>query len=166
MKYKIIIDSECELTDKIEGCEYVSIINPHKRSEADAGSAKYLKLIMQGIQNYKGSFPFPEDFKREYECDAEVIFVVTISRKLCASFASATIGRSLYFDEHGEDKRIKVVNSNAVSRGEARIVEAIIDHIEEGCSYEDICEAVTALKKRLNKEFLAELCEYKKVAFQ
>ena len=166
MKYKIIIDRACEVTDKIEQCDYLSIIEPAGVEDGTKTASKYLKLISNNIQNCKGNFPSPEAFKKEYECDADVIFVVTISRKLCGSFGSASIGRSLYFEEHGEDKKIKVVNSNAVSRGEARIVEAIIDSIEAGCSYEEICKAVTALKKRLNKEFLTELCEYRQVAFQ
>ncbi len=160
MKYKIVVDNTCELTDKIRTCNYVDIIKPTDIDKADKNNSKYLKVILNSLQCDKNSCIAPEDFKKAYETDADVIFVVTMSSKLCSAFSSAAIGRSLYFEEHGEDKIIKVINSNAAGCGEAVITENIIDSIESGCQPKQICDNVKLLKKEQNGRFVAETLEY------
>lgn len=160
MKYKIVVDNTCELTDKIKACGFVEVVKTSEEKEADEKSSKYLKVILNNLQFEKKSCPAPEVFKAAYECDADVVFVVTMSRKLCGAFSSAAIGRSLYFEEHGEDKIIKVINSNAVCQGEAEVAEKIIEGVENGCSYNEICKRVEVLKKEKNSGFVTETLEY------
>ena len=160
MKYKVIIDNTCELTDKIKACDFVEIINPLQDKSGKDINSKYLKVVLNNMQLTKKECPAPEDFKKAFDCDADVIFVITMSRKLSGAFGSAVIGRSLYFEEHGEDKKIKVFNSNAVCRGEAAITERIIESIEKGLSYDDIRREVSETRKELNAGFVAETVEY------
>ena len=160
MKYKVIIDNTCELTDRIKACDFVEIIGTSQEKSQKEANSKYLKVILNNMQHIRKECPNPEAFKKAFKCDADAVFVITMSRKLSGAFASAVIGRSLYFEEYGEDKRIKVFNSNAVSCGEAAVAEKIIECIEKELSYEDICSAVSSVKKELGAGFLTETVEY------
>ena len=117
MKYKIIVDSCGELTDKMKssGCfETASLsieVGGHHIIDDDTfDQADFLRRVAECEECPKSSCPSPERYMEGYHCDAEHVYAVTLSAELSGSYNSAVLGKNLYHEEYGE-KDIYIFNS-------------------------------------------------------
>ena len=123
MSYKVIVDSCGEFTPEMKadgGFEHVALgIQIEDTQWTDDDSLKQEELLLKIAESTscaKTSCPSPERYMESYHCDAERIYVVTLSAELSGSYNSAVLGKNLYEEEYGE-KQIHVFNSRSASVG-------------------------------------------------
>ena len=104
----------------------------------------------------KTACPSPEIFKEAYECDADDIFVITLSSNLSGTYNSAVLAKGLYEEEHGK-KNIAVIDSWSASSGELNIGLLIRDLCEAGTPFEEVVErAMQYTQHEMNTYFVLE----------
>ena len=97
MKYKIIVDSCCDLTEELKMDQHFQVIpltlqvgDTYMVDDETFDQARFLKLVDESAECPKSACPSPESFKLAYEAaDAEGIFVVTLSQHLSGTYNSA-----------------------------------------------------------------------------
>ena len=65
----------------------------------------FLAMVKASPNCPKTACPSPEAFKRPVECDADDIYIITLSSHLSGTYNSAVLGKKLYEEEHGKGKR-------------------------------------------------------------
>lgn len=160
MKYKIIVDSSCELPK-----EYVA--DPHFCTipfGLEVGEEQFVddeKLdVAQLLQKIaacptcpKSSCPSPQLFLEKMEGDAEHIYIVTISSQLSGCYNSAVLAKNM-FEEKNPDKKIAVIDSQSASCGESQIALLARDLEEAGKSFEEIEEQLNQYRDAMETTFV------------
>ena len=162
MSFHIVCDSCTDLTeeDLKKGCYTLvpltllvdgeEIIDDETFDQAD-----FLKKVAECPESPKSSCPSPEQYLAKYNCDADHIYVVTLSAELSGSYNSAQLGRNLYFEEYGE-KDIYVFNSRSASIGETLIALKIQECEEAGMDFQTVIDTVEAYIEGQHTYFVLE----------
>lgn len=165
MSYKIVIDSCGELPERCKADEHFESVA--LRMELDDfqfvdddtfDQADFLKKIAASPNCPKSSCPSPERYMEAYHCDAERIYVVTLSGNLSGSHNSAVLGKNLYYEEYGE-KQIYVLDSCSASVGETLLALKIEECEKSGMSFEEVIETAEAYKEEQHTYFVLETLE-------
>ncbi len=162
MTYKIIGDSCLDLTEELKKDPHFQMI-PLTLMVGDRtfiddetfNQKEFLQAVKECPECPKTACPSPEMFKEAYACDAENVFVITLSGPLSGSYNSAVLAKSLYEEEYGP-KNICVVNSESASSGQLNIALCIRDLCEQGLSFEEIAKEAEAYRDRMNTYFVLE----------
>lgn len=148
MNYKIIVDSCCDFTEEMKGRECFQAV-PLELMVDDVtitddetfDQATFLELVKKSEACPKSACPSPEVYKQAYECEAEHIYVITLSQNLSGSYNSARLGMEMYLEEH-PGKKIHIFNSCSAASGETMLALEIWRMEEEGRAFEEIVEYV------------------------
>ncbi len=163
MTYKIIGDSCLDLPRELKEDTHFQMLP----LTLQVGSAsiiddetfdqkKFLELVAACPECPKTACPSPESFKEAYECDAENVFVITLSEHLSGTCNAARLGMEMYYEEHGHDKNILVLGSNSASAGQLNQALYIQKLCEAGLSFEEISEKAEAFRDTMNTYFVLE----------
>lgn len=165
MSYKIVVDSCGELTKEMkESGKFESValsmeVGDHQIVDDDTfNQADFLKKVAECPECPKSSCPSPERYMESYQCEAEHVYVVTLSAELSGSYNSAVLGKNLYAEEYGE-KQIHIFNSRSASVGQTLIAKKIVDCEEKGMEFEQIVTEVEEFIERQNIYFVLESLE-------
>lgn len=165
MKYKIVVDSCCELPKEYLSDERfervplgIEVGDYHILDDETFDQAEFLKRVAAYPKCPKSFCPSPERFMEAYHTEAEHVFAVTLSSKLSGSYNSAELGKRLYLEHYGE-KKIHVVDSESASGGEAQIALKLLELEEEGLSFEEIVEKIEAFRDEMNTYFVLDNLE-------
>lgn len=164
MEYKIIGDSCMDLTRELKHDPHfctvpltLQVDSAHIRDDETFDQASFLELVRQAKECPKTACPSPEDFKEQFECGAEWIFVVTLSTHLSGCYNSASLAKSLYEEEHGTDKkRIAVIDSLSASSGELNVALKIRDLCEEGLPFDEVVKKAKEYRDSMGTYFVLE----------
>lgn len=164
MTYKIIGDSCCDLTEEQKKDSHYQLIpltlqvDEHFIVDDETFDQKeFLKLVAESPNCPKSACPSPEAFKEAYhQADTDMVFVVTLSKELSGSYNAARLGKELYEEEYGTERKICVVNSKSAACGESLIAGAIQEQCEAGKSFESVVEYVERLVDELRTWFVLE----------
>lgn len=148
MSYRIVVDSCGELTQEMKdsGCFVnvpltITVGEHHIVDDETFNQADFLKKVAECPDCPKSSCPSPEKYMESYRCDADHVYVVTLSANLSGSYNSAVLGKNLYEEEYG-DKPIHVFDSRSASVGQTLIALKIAECEEAGMSFEEVVETV------------------------
>lgn len=148
MSFRVVVDSCGELTDEMKDSGLfvsvpflIDISGHHFTDDASFDIGRFLKLVKESPTVARTACPSPERFQNAFDCDAERIYVVTISSQLSGAYNSAMLAKSMEEEDHPE-KKIHVFNSKSASIGETLIARKIRECEEEGFSFEHTVEAV------------------------
>lgn len=167
MIYKIIGDSCLDLTEELKGdnrfqtipltlqVDDVQVIDDERFDQKS-----FLQLVKNGKDCPKTACPSPERFKEAFECDAEAVFVVTLSGQLSGTYNAAMLGKSLYEEEHGSDKDIAVIDSLSASSGELNVALRIQELCEAGLSFEEVVTQAEAYRDGMGTYFVLETLDF------
>ena len=162
MSYRVIVDSCGELTDEmkqsgmfVSAALTMQVGEYHIIDDETFDQADFLKKVAECPESPKSSCPSPEQYLAKYNCDADHIYVVTLSAELSGSYNSAQLGRNLYFEEYGE-KDIYVFNSCSASIGETLIALKIQECEEAGMDFQTVIDTVEAYIEEQHTYFLLE----------
>lgn len=166
MSYRIVGDSCLDLTKEMRKDSRFQIV-PLTLQVDDAmivddegfDQAAFLKLVRESRECPRTACPSPEAFKRAYECEADDIYVITLSSHLSGSYNSAMVGKNLYEEEHGH-KNILVIDSESASSGELTLAMAICDMADKGMGFEEISKEILKLRDRQKTYFVLDSLEY------
>ncbi len=165
MRYKIVVDSCCELPENYKKDSRFEIVplglevgDYIVQDDENFNQKEFLQKVADYPQCPKSSCPSPERFREAYHDGAEEIYVVTLSSHLSGSYNSAELGRSLYSEKYGE-KKIHVVDSESASCGETQLVEKIIACKEAGLGFEETVKAVESFKRKMRTYFVLDNLE-------
>lgn len=162
MSYKIVVDSCCELPEQykkdarfervplgLEVGDYQIL------DDENFNQKEFLEKIAACPTCPKSSCPSPERFMEAYRCDADNIYVVTLSSHLSGSYNSAELGKKLYHETYG-DKNIYICDSESASCGETQIALKAMELEEEGCSFEEIVKQLEAFRDDMRTFFVLD----------
>lgn len=165
MGYKIVVDSCCELPEKYKKdarFQFVPLgleVGDYMIWDDETFNQKeFLEKVAAYPQCPKSSCPSPEKYMEAYHCDADEIYVVTLSSHLSGSYNSAELGKNLYMEKYGE-KKIHVVDSESASCGETQIAMRIMRYKEKGLSFEETVEKIEVFKRRMRTYFVLDNLE-------
>lgn len=165
MKYKIVVDSCCELPEELltdERLERVplglEVGDYHIEDDDSFDQADFLKRIAECPTCPKSSCPSPERFMEAYHADAEHVYVVTLSSHLSGSYNSAMLAKDLYKEKYGE-KKIHVVDSESASGGETQIALKLMELEAQGLPFETIVEQIEQFRDTRSVYFVLDNLE-------
>lgn len=166
MNYKIIGDSCLDLTQELKKNPHFQMIpltlqvdETQVTDDDSFDQASFLKLVKNSPNCPKTACPSPEMFKEAFECEVDMIFVITLSEHLSGTYNSAVLGKKIYEEEHGQDdreKKIAVLDSLSASAGELNLALFIRNLCEQELSFEEIVEKVTAFRDGMVTYFVLE----------
>lgn len=163
MRYKIVVDSCCELPQELKADERFELVpltlivgdQYEKEDDMDFDQKEFLDVVAACPECPKSACPSPERYREAYATTAERVYVVTLSSKLSGSYNSAVLGKNLYHEKYGE-KEICVIDSRSASCGETQIVYKIMELEEQGVSFSEIEQQVEQFVKGMNTYFVLE----------
>lgn len=165
MRYRIVVDSCCELQEKYKNDERfrrvplgLEVGDYQIWDDENFNQKEFLEKVAAYPLCPKSSCPSPEKYMEAYDCDAEEIYVVTLSSHLSGSYNSAELGKNLFMEKHGE-KKIHVVDSESASCGETQIAMRIMRYKEAGLSFEDTVSKIEVFKRRMRTYFVLDNLE-------
>lgn len=167
MTYKIIGDSCLDLTEELKRDPHFQMIpltlqvgDRQVIDDETFDQKGFLALIRSTQDCPKTACPSPESFKEAYECEADQVFVITLSSQLSGSYNAARLGKELYLEEHGEDKKILILDSESASSGELNIALKIRDLCEQGLLFEEIAEKAEQYRSEMKTFFVLETLDF------
>ncbi|MBO4457252.1 MAG: DegV family protein [Butyrivibrio sp.] len=165
MSYKIVVDSGCDLPaqyrhdPRFEFVPLILQVGGHVIVDDDTFDQKdYLAKVAASEDCPKTACPSPDLFMNAYDCDADDIYVVTLTSKLSGSYNSALLGKNLYFEEIGE-KNIHIIDSMSASCGEGNIALMAMELAESGLPFEEVVEKLEAYRDEMNTYFVLDSLE-------
>lgn len=164
--YKILIDSCGELSDQMKASGHfvnipliLRVDNEEIIDDDRFNQQDFLAKVAASSGEPKSACPSPDAYMKLMEEAADHIYVVTLSSKLSGSYASASLGRELYEEEHGGDKKIHVFDSKSASVGESLIGLKIAELEEAGLPFEEVVEKTQAYIEQEHTFFVLETLE-------
>lgn len=165
MSYKIVVDSCCELPEEYKKDARFEIISLGLEvgdcqimDDEHFNQKEFLEKVAACPTCPKSSCPSPEKYMEAYHCDADNIYVVTLSAKLSGSHNSAVLGMNLYHEKYGE-KNIYVCDSQSASCGETQIAMKAVELEEAGLSFEEIVKQLDHFRDNMNTYFVLDNLE-------
>ena len=163
LKYKIIGDSCLDLTQDLKKDVHFQMIpltlqvdDVQVVDDETFDQKRFLELVKASPNCPKTACPSPETFKQAFTCDAENIYVITLSSHLSGCYNSAMVGKQMYEEEFGH-KNIAVIDSWSASAGQLRLALMIQELEEQGGSFEEIVKQVEDFKStKMNTYFVLE----------
>ncbi len=156
-KIKIVADSSCDLfhLNHTEfACAPMKIITAEQEFVDD--TALDVDNMVDFLDKYKGksksSCPNTSDWLEAF-AGADDIFCVTITSALSGSYNSACAAKRLYEAENPE-KRVFVIDTLSAGPEITLVIEKLEECIEQGVSYEDICDFITEYQKNTGLVFM------------
>lgn len=146
MKYKIIADSSCELTEEmkrelgIDLVPFIIDIDEHKFVDDEELDINLFIRTMNASPNpirtaCASPGTYVELFGANQDCDG--IFVITISAMLSGSNNSAETARKMFLEDH-PDAKIYVIDSKTAVSGETLIALKLKELMDRELSFEEI----------------------------
>jgi len=165
MSYKIIVDSCGELPmnykeDKhFESIPLTLDVDGYMVVDDETfDQTDFLRRVAKSPVCPKSSCPSPQRYMEAYTCEAENIYVVTLSAELSGSYNSAELGKKLYEEEKGE-KNIYIFNSRSASIGQTLIALKIEACEKAGMTFAEVVETVENYIAGQNTYFVLESLE-------
>jgi len=148
MSFRVVVDSCCEISENLRGDERIISV-PLGLQVGDVFFTDDKDLVQKELLDHiaafegcpKSSCPSPEAFMEAYNCEADRVYVITLSSKLSGSYNAAALGKELYKETYGE-KDIHIVDSHSASAGMTAQLLEIFRLEEQRLSFAQICEAI------------------------
>lgn len=165
MSYKIIGDSCLDLTEELKKDPRFQMVpltlqvdDQMVIDDETFDRKAFIKMVAASPNCPKTACPSPEAFKEAYECEAEDVYVITLSSHLSGTFNSASLGKDLYEEEHGP-KNILLIDSESASSGELNLALAIRDMYDAGMAFPEISEKILKMRDEQRTYFVIDSLE-------
>lgn len=166
MKYRIVVDSCCDLPVEYRSNEHivfvpltldvdgVSIIDDETFDQLD-----FINRMKKSDNCPKSACPSPDAYAKAYQTDEKTnVYVVTLSSKLSGSYNSAEIGKGIYMEENGTNN-VFVCDSKSAAAGECLIALKLIELCESGKDFDEVCKLISEFRDNLGTYFVLESLE-------
>lgn len=164
MKYKIVVDSCCDLTDEMLkefGAELASLRiqvgDVEIVDDLSFDQKNLLSLMKASKVATKTSCPSPNDYVQMFK-GADAVFVVTLSDNLSGSYNSALVAKEMAMTD-GVCDYVHVCNSLSAASAEVIIAYKLRDLIEQELAPEAIAKEIDAYIQEQKTLFVLESLE-------
>ena len=159
MNFKIIADSSSDMLS-LNGVPFE--VTPLKIVTDKKEYVDNLNLdvneMVDDLFSYKGksssSCPNADEWLTAFG-DAQYIFCITITATLSGSYNAACIAKEMYEEQH-PDRKVFVINSLSTGPEMKLIVEKIKELIENGKTFDEICEDINLYTQKTGLIFMLE----------
>lgn len=165
MRYKIVVDSCCELPEKWKKDPRFEIVplalevgDYRIMDDETFDQAEFIRKVAECPTCPRSSCPSPQRYMESYRTEAEHVYVVTLSSNLSGSYNSAVVGRDLYHENYGS-KQIHVVDSRSASCGETQIAMKAMEYEEQGFPFEVVVEKLERFRDSMRTYFVLDNLE-------
>lgn len=162
MSYKIVVDSCCELPSKYRKSDQFEIIplglgidDYHIMDDETFDQADFIRRVAASPSCPRSACPSPDRYRQAYTCDADDIYVVTLSSHLSGSYNSALIGKDIYHEETGS-KNIYVTDSKSASCGETQIAYKLKELADSGLPFEEVISQINLYRDSMKTFFVLD----------
>lgn len=167
MKIRIVADSCCEFPQELKkevDCVNVPLtlfVGDNEIIDDETFDQRsFLKQVADCEGVPRSACPSPESYMAACTCEADCVFVITLSSALSGSYNSAVLAKELYEEEHkGDGKRIHVFDSKTASGGEAQIALRVNELYKKGLDFDAIVERCEEGIKNTRTFFVLESLE-------
>lgn len=133
MKYRIVVDTSCDLQQEGES-DFTFVpfgieLGENSFQDDEKTQLELIRLMNEEPEGAKTSCPSPAVFLKAFDCDADIIYVVTISSNLSGSYNSASIARRIFLEEN-PCKEIYIIDSLSASAGETAVAHFVKNAME------------------------------------
>lgn len=164
MNYKIIVDSCGELTRRMKNKGVFQTASLSMQVDGEIivddetfDQADFIRRVAASPECPKSSCPSPEKYMELFGGSEERVYAVTLSSELSGSYNSAELGKKLWEEEYGaEKKKIHVFNSCSASVGETLIALKIEELEENGVEFEEVVRRVEQYIESQHTYFVLE----------
>ena len=153
---KLITDGSCDLSQEMIDSSKVEIVDvmvsfgdKSYSTRTDITISKFYEMMKDYNELPKTSCPSPNQFLDVFDCDEDNIIVLCLTSKLSGTYNSALIAKNIYEEEHGNKKRIEIIDSATGSIGQALLVSKVGHMIDEDKSMDEIVSTIEKLKHEL-----------------
>ncbi len=160
--YKVIMDSCGELTEEMKQSGHfvnvpltLTLDGEDIIDDETFDRTAFLKKVAESPNCPASSCPSPDAFLQEMKCDADRIYVITMSANISGTYNSANLARDILLEDK-PDANIYIIDSKTASVGETLIALLISDLEEEGLPFDEICEQAEEFVKVENSFFVVE----------
>lgn len=161
MKVRIVVDTSCDLQPGNDS-EFVYVpfeikVGDLSFYDDEKTQVELIQLMKKESTAAKSSCPSPSAFLNAFACDADVIFVVTISSTLSGTYNSAKIAKEIYLEENPK-RDIFVIDSLSASAGETAVAHYIQDALDSQLfqTMEELLDSTECYVKNLKTLFVLE----------
>lgn len=166
MKYKIVVDSCCDLPVEYRNNEHfvfvpltLSVDNVNIIDDETFDQLDFINRMKKSENCPKSACPSPDAYAKAYQTEEKTdIYVVTLSSKLSGSCNSAEIGKGIYMEEIGTNN-VFVCDSKSASAGEVVIALKLLELCESGKTFDEVCEIITKFRDNMGTYFVLESLE-------
>lgn len=149
MSYKIVVDSCCDLTADMKNWDNLEVIPLTLQigdyvipDDENFNQDDFVNRMINSDVLAQSACPSPQAFADACCCEADDIYIITITSHLSGCYNSAVQGVALYKDENGDNKNIHVFNSLATSGVETLIAMEIKKLADAGKDFSQVVETV------------------------
>ncbi len=165
MSFKIVVDSCCDLPveykndPRFEIVPLILQVGDYSVVDDESFDQKiYLEKVASTEECAKTACPSPELYMKAYDCDADDVYVVTLSSKLSGSYNSALLGKDLFHEEIGE-KNIYIADSLSAASGETNVALKAMDLASSGLPFEEVVKKLEEYRDEMNTYFVLDSLE-------
>ncbi len=166
MRYKIVVDSCCELPEEYRNdprFERVPLAIEvgawQTMDDENFDQKEFLQRVAETDACPKSACPSPDRYCRAYETEAEDVFVVTLSSHLSGSYNSALLGKNIYEEEHGR-KNIYICDSESACGGETQYALKAMELKEAGLSFAETIGELERFREEMRTWFVLDSLEH------
>ena len=150
---KLITDGSCDLSKEIIDRSKVEIVDvmvsfgdKSYSTRTDITIPEFYEMMKGYKELPKTSCPSPNQFLEAFDCEEDNIIVLCLTSKLSGIYNSAVLAKNMYEEEHGNKKRIEIIDSTTGSIGQALLVSKIANMIDEDKDMDEIVNTIEKLK--------------------
>lgn len=165
MSYKIIVDSCGELPEELKQDVHfqsvpleLDVDDYHVVDDESFCQKEFLQKVKESPNSPKSACPSPQKYYDAYNCDADHVYVVTLSAHLSGSYNSAQTAKQMFSSDF-PDKKVYIFNSCSASVGETLIAMKVQELEEAGYTFEQIVEQTETYIKSQQTFFVLETLE-------
>ena len=165
MSFKIIVDSCCDLTGTMlkDPCFVkvpltIRVENSSFVDDASLDRSDLLWAMKQSEDAPKTACPSPQSYLDAYRCQADDVYVVTLSALLSGSYNCAEQARVL-MEEDQPEVNVHVFNSCSASAGEVLIARRIYELASSGMPFKHVVREVEQYVYEMQTLFVLETLE-------
>ena len=165
--FAIVVDSSCDLL-ALEPEVQSKIAYTQVPLKLDVGDQEFIDdenldvaEYLKQLYAYKGktgsAAPSPQAWLAAFE-KGEEVFAITISSQVSGSFASASLAKKLFLEQYPE-RKIHLIDSKSTGPEMTLLVQKLVELMEQGLSYEEICQRIDAYSETTGLFFIVKSME-------
>ena len=150
---RLITDGSCDLSQKLIEESKVEIVDLNVSfgeksysTRKDITIAQFYEMMKDYSELPKTSCPSPNQFLEAFDCEQDNIIVLCLTSKLSGIYNSAVLAKNMYEEEHGNKKRIEIIDTTTGSIGQALLVSKVANMIDEDKTMDEIVTTIEKLK--------------------